>query len=160
MNCKRLWLWGAWGFCVLVNLAGCTTTQERGVGAAVITPLSDLNLVRADIPKALQEAQKAPYGLPVPLTCEAVVTEIHALDEVLGADLDAPASDKSPSLLERGGDAGVNSVKTAVEGAIPFRGWIRKLTGAERYSRQVAASITAGAARRGFLKGVKQGKGC
>jgi hypothetical protein len=43
---------------------------------------------------------------------------------------------------------------------VPFRGWVRKLSGAERYSRQVAAAIAAGAARRAFLKGLAQGKGC
>jgi len=43
---------------------------------------------------------------------------------------------------------------------IPFRGWIRKLTGAERYSKRVAAAITAGAVRRAFLKGVRVMKNC
>lgn len=43
---------------------------------------------------------------------------------------------------------------------IPFRGWVRKLTGAERYSRKVSAAIAAGAIRRAYLKGLGQAAGC
>ncbi len=38
-----------------------------------------------------------------------VVTEVHQLDLVLGADLDAPASDDNPSLLDRGEDMAENT---------------------------------------------------
>jgi hypothetical protein len=40
------------------------------------------------------------------------------------------------------------AVQKAAEGVVPFRGWVRKLAGAERYSRQVAAAIAAGTVRR------------
>ncbi len=43
---------------------------------------------------------------------------------------------------------------------MPFRGWIRRLSGAERHARDVAAAIAAGTARRAFLKGVGQGRIC
>ena len=58
------------------------------------------------------------------------------------------------------GNAAVGALQKTVEGAIPFRGWVRKLTGAERYSRKVAAAITAGSIRRAFLKGVAAADGC
>jgi hypothetical protein len=37
---------------------------------------------------------------------------------------------------------------------------VRKLSGAERYSKQVAAAIAAGTVRRAFLKGMAQASAC
>jgi hypothetical protein len=126
--------------------------------------LSDLNIVRADIPEVLAEAQRHPYLAPEDQSCGAVSIEIHKLDAVLGADLDTPASADSPSLLERGTDAAENTaigaVQRTAEGLIPFRSWVRKLSGAERYSRRVSAAIAAGSIRRAFLKGVGASHGC
>ena len=39
-------------------------------------------------------------------------------------------------------------------------GAVRRLTGAERYSREVAAAIAAGTVRRAYLKGFGQSAGC
>ena len=63
-------------------------------------------------------------------------------------------------LLERGADAAGNALQRTAEGVVPFRGWVRKLSGAERYSRQVAAAIAAGTVRRAFFKGLGQAQGC
>jgi hypothetical protein len=69
-----------------------------------------------------------------------------------------------PGLVERGtgavGQAAIGAVRGAAEGVVPFRGWVRKLTGAEQYSKDVAAAIAAGTIRRAFLKGVGQANGC
>lgn len=131
---------------------------------AATTPLSDLNLVRADIPPVLAAAQKAPYATPALVSCEALAGEVQAIDAALGADLDVPSTAANPSLIERGGsaagDAAVGAVRGAAEGVVPFRGWIRKLTGAERYAREVAAAIAAGGIRRAYLKGLGQAAGC
>lgn len=155
-------------FASALVLAACTTQapvqREQQVGQAVIAPLNDLNLVRADIPEALQAARKAPYGLPTDASCQGLQAEIHALDAVLGADLDAPPTASNPSLLERGanaaGDAAVGAIRSTAESVVPFRGWVRRLTGAERYSREVAAAITAGGIRRAWLKGMRSAKAC
>ena len=48
----------------------------------------------------------------------------------------------------------------AAGGIVPFRGWVRKLSGAERHARDVAAAIGAGAVRRAFLKGIAGQRGC
>ena len=129
-----------------------------------MAPLTDLNIVRAEIPKVLQAARATPYAPPADLSCAALATEIRALDAVLGADLDSAETRDNPSLLERGGDAASNAVVGAVrdttEGVVPFRGWVRKLSGAERYARKVSASIAAGAVRRAYLKGLGQAAGC
>jgi hypothetical protein len=142
-------------------LGGCasSSTDKAGqaVGQAATQPLQDLNVVRAEIPPVLAAAQKAPYALPAERQCAAIADEVRALDAVLGADLDTRSTERNPGLVERGaGDA----LRNAAEGVIPFRGWVRRLTGAERYSREVAAAIAAGTIRRAYLKGFGQSAGC
>jgi len=152
---------------LVVLLSACATETAPSASRitnAATTPLSDFNLVRATIPPALVEAQKKPYAVTSEQSCETLAAEVRALDDVLGPDLDAPASPTNPSLIERGttaaGDAAVGALQGAAEGIVPFRGWVRKLSGAERYSKDVAAAITAGSVRRAFLKGVRQARGC
>lgn len=148
----------------VLSLSACASNTPSRMGAAASSPLSDLNVMRSEIPAVLVDAQKHPYLVPVDQHCEAISVEIHKLDEVLGADLDTPASANSPSLIERGSevaeDEAVGAVQRTAEGLIPFRGWIRKLSGAERYSKQVSASIAAGSIRRAFLKGVAASQNC
>jgi hypothetical protein len=131
---------------------------------AVATPLTDLNVVRAKIPPALVAAQKDPYGVPADSSCPSLTAHVQALDAVLGADLDTQATALNPSLIDRGtsaaGDAIVGAVRSSAEDVVPFRGWVRKLSGAERYSRDIVAAINAGTARRSYLKGLGQAAGC
>ncbi len=156
----------------IVPLAGCANSEsasDRASGAstaiqqAATTPLSDLNLVQDKIPSVLEAAVKAPYSLPPHRTCSEITSEVAALDAALGADLDTPPTIADPGLLERGGaveDATNGAIRSAGESVIPFRGWVRKLDGAERHSKDVAAAIAAGAVRRAYLKGVGQTLGC
>lgn len=143
--------------------AGAQDTNRQFENAAT-APLQDLNLVRAPIPAVLAASQKAPYAAPADDTCAGVSAEVEALDAVLGADLDTPVTPKNPSLIERGSDVAgqalVSAVRSTAESVIPFRSWVRRLTGAERYSREVAAAIAAGAVRRSYLKGLGQAWGC
>ncbi len=155
-------------------LAACSTTSSTNadlgskttgqISSAAQVPFNDLNLVRADIPPVLIAAQKAPYALPLDRSCPALMSDVRSLDAALGADLDTPATESNPSLIDRGtnaaSDAAGNALKGAAEGVIPFRGWVRKLSGAERYSREVAAAIAAGTIRRAYLKGLGQAGGC
>jgi hypothetical protein len=144
--------------------AGCTSQQKSSVTTAATMPLSDLNVVRADIPPLLDRARHAPYAMPSDTSCDALDSDIEALDDVLGPDLDAPRSTDRPSLLERGttaaGNEAVGALKGAAQGVVPFRHWVRQLTGAERYSNKVAAAIIAGTERRSFLKGLRAAFGC
>ncbi|KQW46413.1 MULTISPECIES: hypothetical protein [unclassified Roseateles] len=141
-------------------LTACASSSQDKVSKAATTPLSDLNVVRADIPDVLKAALAAPYAPPADTSCPALAAGIQALDEVLGPDLDAPPSRGSSGLLERGEDAATGALQRTAEGVVPFRGWVRKLSGAERYARQVSAAITAGGVRRGFLRGVSVAKAC
>jgi len=146
-------------FSVLL-LAACASSSQDKVSNAATTPLSDLNVVRADIPEVLRAAAAAPYAVPADASCGGLAAGIRALDEVLGPDLDAPPTAGNPGLLERGEDAATGALQRTAEGVIPFRGWVRKLTGAERYARQVSAAITAGGVRRGFLRGLAAARAC
>nr|QQZ48666.1 hypothetical protein JKL49_14210 [Phenylobacterium glaciei] len=42
----------------------------------------------------------------------------------------------------------------AASDLIPFRGWVRRLSGAQRHDSLVTAAINAGAVRRAYLKGL------
>ncbi len=145
-------------------LGACASADKSRVTDAAATPLNDLNLVNAPIPELLKTARKAPYAMPAESGCEALAQQVRALDEVLGPDLDTPATASNPGLIERGtnavGDAAVGALKGAAQGVVPFRGWVRKLTGAERYSRDVQAAIAAGTVRRAYLKGLAAARAC
>lgn len=151
----------------LVEVDAVTEDSEvtERVGKAAITPLSDINVVQQKIPEALRHAQKVgPYALPEKPDCPTVQDEINRLTDALGPDLDDPNLKGKPSLLERGSDAaenyGVGFVRRTVEGLVPFRSWVRKLSGAEKHSKEVASAILAGGVRRAYLKGMRQGMGC
>lgn len=149
--------------CAVQNTAPKTETSAR-VGEAVSAPLADLNLLRTKIPPALIEARKAPYQQPTALTCETLANEIRMLDEALGPDLDAFRPNGDHTLFERSteevGDAAIGALKSAAVGWIPYRGWVRKLTGAERHSKEVASAVSAGIVRRAYLKGLGHAQGC
>jgi len=141
-----------------VNKTGADIAQ------AATTPLSDLNLVNAPIPAVLLEAQRAPYAEPADGTCAGLEAQVVALDAVLGADLDVPPTPANPSMIERGAglmsQTATQQVRSAAESVVPFRAWIRRLSGAERYSRDVTAAIAAGTVRRSYLKGMGVVRGC
>jgi hypothetical protein len=155
-----------------LSIAGCASPDtakgaaKEGVQIqkAVEAPLADLNLVQEKIPLVLEAAVRAPYALPSERSCPALSTEVNALDGALGADLDTPPTAANPGLVARGtnmvGNAANDALRGAAESVIPFRGWVRKLDGAERHSKEVAAAIAAGSVRRAFLKGVGQTLGC
>lgn len=145
-------------------LVACATQDQKEVVDAATVPLQDLHLVHAEIPAALREAQKQPYAIPADTGCAALLTQVRDLDEVLGPDLDATETDANPSLIERGTKeakkAAVKALRHTTEDVVPYRAWVRKLSGAERYSKKVAAAIAAGTIRRAFLKGLIASQTC
>jgi hypothetical protein len=137
---------------------------DARVGSAVTSPLGDLNIVRTEIPAILIEAKKAPYGLPKAIDCNWLAGEIQMLDQVLGPDVDMVRLDAEGNIIERGGEqlenAAVGALQSFAEGFVPFRSWVRRLTGADRHAKDVAAAGIAGIVRRAFLKGVASTKAC
>ena len=170
----------AWGVIMVISLKGfgavllavcvgaCATSPREKLGGqvadAVATPFRDLNLIQVEIPPVLRIASTDPYAPPADSSCDALANEIDALDSVLGDDIGANrARPDRPGLLDKGVEAVDKAVVGAVRGAVdvvPYRGWIRKLTGAERDSKNVAHAIFAGRIRRAFLKGIGQHAGC
>jgi len=156
----------------LLVLVACSNPETKPSPAplpqqlaeAAATPLNDLNLLHTKIPAVLLAAQKGPYAPPTDPTCEGLRSEVRQLDAALGEDLDAPQEPGGPSLVERGRadlrETAVGAVKSNAETLIPFRAWVRKLTGAERASRQVTRAIAAGIVRRAYLKGLGEARGC
>lgn len=152
------------------GVAGSTLLSDSGLTQVATRPLNDFNLLNNEIPPVLVAAQKAPYAEPAGHACPAVVTELQALDAALGPDVDAaaPAAAPDPGLVAQAagavGQMAVDSVKntvtSVVDGVVPFRSWVRRLSGAERHSSAVAAAIGAGTLRRAYLKGWAEGTGC
>lgn len=145
------------------SLTACAAPQQERLGSIAATPLKDFNLSDTTIPPVLVQARAKPYAAPADQACPKLMAEVTQLDEVLGPDLDAPEApeeSKSARAASAVGNAAMGAVQRTVEGAIPFRGWVRKLSGAERQSREVAAAIAAGTVRRGFLKGVALAHNC
>jgi hypothetical protein len=164
-----------------LSAAGCTTTRADGspkiqttseanrenVQGAAAAPLRDLNVLRTKIPDVLLTAMADPYERPAPLPrragkqaqCEQLATLIKPLNDALGADLDAPSTDED-DLLQKGRTTALGAAASLASDAIPFRGWVRKLSGAERHDKLVIAAITAGGVRRAYLKGLGEARGC
>lgn len=149
---------------LLALLAGCAADTVSRVGTAAAAPLSDLGIKKVDIPAVLASAKEQPYQLPAAHGCAAIALEIRRLDEALGPDLDVPDPEEEASRMDKANklanDQVVGAVQRTAEGLVPFRGWVRKLSGAERYSSQVSESVMAGSVRRAFLKGVAAAQGC
>jgi hypothetical protein len=147
-------------------LAADRGTMERkdGLRDAVTAPLEDLNLKRVDIPDVLTRAVANPYDLAAMSRCEGIAGEVGRLDAVLGPDLDeAPPPDprsRGRKAADAAWDAGVGEVRDTTRDVLPFRGWIRRLTGAAKHDRAVQAAIRAGGVRRGYLKGMGMRMNC
>ena len=154
-------------------LGGCMTTRadgspkvettseanREGLKGAAKAPLRDLNVLRTKIPEVLLQALADPYERPVSIRCAELNRLLAPLNDALGADLDAPSMDED-DLLEKGRNTALGVVAGAASDVIPFRGWVRKLTGAEQHDHVVQAAIVAGAVRRAYLKGLGEAKGC
>ena len=146
----------AWAQSVPPNDPSTATGKARQV---VRQPLKDLNVVQDAIPDALEKAKAAPYARPLEASCHAVRVEIYELDFALGQDLDA---DKAADdlLAKRLSDETYNLARGAVSGLIPYRGILRRVTGADKHARAINEAMLAGAVRRSYLKGFGESLGC
>jgi hypothetical protein len=139
------------------------TTAEadhEGVKGVAESPLRDLNVLRTKIPEVLLQAMADPYERPASGKCIDLVSRIVPLNDALGEDLDLTAKENEDGMMAKGKTTALTLASGAASDVIPFRGWIRKLSGAEQHDKYVQAAITAGAVRRGYLKGLGEAKGC
>ncbi|HEY3814158.1 MAG TPA: hypothetical protein VGL66_13115 [Caulobacteraceae bacterium] len=171
-TCSVAVLGAALGLLAL-GLAACSTDQQQemgegaskvraGFGDAVSAPLEDLNIKRHEIPPVLLRSEANAYDLTRMKSCEAVAAEVGALDDALGPDLDEPPPPLTPQ--QQQGDKAAATTLDVVRGAshsvVPFRSWVRMLTGAEKHSKAVQSAIKAGSERRAYLKGIGMRMDC
>lgn len=145
------------------------TTSEAnkdGIAGAASAPLRDMNLLRTKIPPVLLEAMADPYARPPGkrISCETLIALVAPLDLALGEDVDRRPPGEDEDLMDRGkrmaGSAAFGAVADAAQDLIPMRGWVRKLSGAEKHDRLVQSAMASGAIRRAYLKGLGEARGC
>lgn len=140
--------------------------NKDGITGAAQAPLRDMNLVRTKIPPALLEAMADPYARPPgkKISCETLIMLVAPLDLALGEDVDRHPPEEDEDLLDRGkrmaGSAAFGAMASAAQDLIPMRGWVRKLSGAEKHDKLVQHAVASGAIRRAYLKGLGEAKGC
>jgi hypothetical protein len=125
-------------------------------GEIVSQPARDVGVSRREIPAPLQKAVQDPYSLKGLKSCPKLAGAIVDLNGVLGPDYkagDAYQENRMAKLAEAGGRTVVNSI-------LPFRSILREVSGAAPADRRLRAASNAGFARRGFLRGVFQARGC
>lgn len=129
------------------------TNQKVTAVDVIATPAGDLNLRKGKIPALLDAAVADPYNLAGLKTCAQISVAVNQLDAILGPDRDIPA--------DRAERLSVGRVaQSAVGSFIPFRGIIREVSGANSHQRKIDDAVEAGTARRSFLKGFGQARGC
>jgi len=140
---------------------GRTADTRRGVMSAAATPMRDVGLIKPDIPPLLRNYEY-PYGTASLVSCQAVAYEIGELDAVLGPESFQPGParniwDKSGDLAEQGT---VAVAQSAANGLIPFRSWVRMISGASAAERDALRAFANGQQRRTFLRGYGASMGC
>jgi hypothetical protein len=143
-------------FLALAGSACAPNPAVRRAGEIVTQPARDVGVAKGEIPAVLAKASANPYGLAGLKSCARLAAAVAELTEVLGADFGtgAPAVEsRAGKLAEAGGQMVVNSI-------IPFRGLVREISGAAPAQRRMNDALDAGLARRGFLRGVHQTRGC
>ncbi len=137
---------------------------RQGMKGVVQQPFRDFGLVRSKIPPVLIDAMTDPYARPAPTGCDGITAEMTRLNIALGPDLDEPVSTEHPGVLTRGErgakTAALDAMRSEAQSQIPFDGFIRVLSGADRHDHLVMAAIQAGAIRRGYLKGLGEMRAC
>ncbi len=157
-----------WLALMTVALASCSTTEQKQVIDAASAPLQDLNLVKPKIPEALLEAERLGFSTPTDVSCSALYASMAKLDLAGGRNgTNGNGSDgkkDDPDLIEKGKEelskAAIDTVQGTAEAVLPYRKWVRKLTGAEKRSEALADALAAGFARRTFLSGYALAAGC
>lgn len=141
---------------------GRTAETRRGVENAAVTPLRDVGLVRQEIPLLLRNLQYPYSTATLAGGCPAVMHEISQLDAVLGPESYQPGP--SRNIWDRSGDFAEEQVIDMAEGTaqdlIPFRSWVRRLSGASRAEREALRAFANGQQRRTFLRGYGASIGC
>lgn len=130
--------------------------SEQNLRGALLAPLRDVNLMKDEVPTVLAGAKEAPYLDPENASCDQLAQMIAPLDKALGPDTGDGAE------VAKGGVGTMvyGAVADVTRDAIPFRGVVRRLTGAAAQDQKVRETRQAGNLRRAYLKGFASAKGC
>jgi hypothetical protein len=150
---------------VCLSVAACSTGRtadtRRGVSGAASIPLRDVGLMRPEIPLLLRNLQY-PYATATLTDCNAVAREISQLDGVLGPESYQPGPNRN--IWDRSGDfvedQAIQAAENTAEDLIPFRSWVRRISGANRAERDALRAVANGQQRRTFLRGYGASLGC
>ena len=133
----------------------------EGVFDTIQTPFRDLGFTKEEIPESLAAAANGPYSQPASKKCKAIMQEITALNEVLGEDKYDPeiilaSSSNNTSYFAEGIQyaSGMAIAKTGKIAALPFRGVVRRVSGAAKQEKASKEAHEAGEIRRAYLRGM------
>jgi hypothetical protein len=146
-----------------VSAVGIDHPEKEGVPGVVEQPFEDVNLIRTKIPPVLLQAQMAPYARPSPTSCAEITLEVAELDDALGEDFDDQQPVDANVDAKHGRQTGelmVSAMRDTTEDMIPFRSWVRRLTGAQAHDNIVRLAVYSGRERRSYLKGLGEALGC
>jgi len=140
---------------------GRTADTRRGITDAAYTPLRDINMIRPEVPLLLRNLEY-PYSTATLTSCAAVLDEIHQFDSVLGPE--SYAAGPNRNIWDRSGDfmeeQTIQAAQNTAQDIIPFRSWVRRLTGATAADREALRAFANGQQRRTFLRGYGASLGC
>lgn len=153
------------GALLAVAVASCSTGRtsdtRRGVSDAAYIPFRDVGLIRPEIPLLLRNLQY-PYATATLTDCAAVSREIAQLDGVLGPESYQPGPNRN--IWDRSGDfveeQAIQAAEDTAADLIPFRSWVRRISGANRAERDALRAVANGQQRRTFLRGYGASLGC
>jgi len=150
-------LWIGLGLAMLVTSPALAqdkqqSTAERA-GDIAEQPARDVGAVKTKIPPVLQKAAASPYSLAGLSKCTQIADAFDDLGEALGPDFVQGVDRKKSRKVKVTGDTVAGLI-------VPFRGLVREVSGAASAQRELNAVVDAGFARRGFLRGVYQTRGC
>jgi hypothetical protein len=141
--------------------SGRTADTRRGVAGAASIPFRDVGLIRPEIPLLLRNLHY-PYSTATLSDCTAIAREIGQLDAVLGPESYDPGP--SRNAWDRSGDfveeQTVQAAEDTAADLVPFRSWVRRISGASRAEREALRAVANGQQRRTFLRGYGASRGC
>lgn len=154
---------------VLIALAGCHTRPhdaDEGVRGGLVegalAPLADVNVRREEIPPILRELDV--YNKPVPTSCAGIEIEIADLESFVGSDIDELQIQQALGFRDQAmnlaDDQAYGLVSDITRDLIPFRGMVRRATGASAHDRALRDAYHRGRLRRSYLKGIGFAMGC
>ena len=134
--------------------------DKDSLGEVMLTPLSDINLRKQRIPEKLASLQ-TPYDTVTDQSCQGLITEIVALDNILGPDMDsAKYEDRDAKGKRKMREMALDVAEAGVGSFVPFRSVVRAATGAKLHENEIEREYRKGVARRSYLRGLASSQEC